>query len=303
MNVSKWIRYGVTVSVVVFMIAVGSPLRAADVKLSIGFNSWFALWDPYWLAQKTNTLLTKTTEKVAPTFCYGPLLSLQLPKHFRIATMFQYAVFKSNTDGFAYAGSFTPIRESKRIVRYDNDTTFSYFFTKYFGMFIGFKYLQYQFVDESLQLLLNTPFFIQEKKRYREYCPSLGMSVIIPLYRPVFYLLFNVSVLYGYGMVRDQTRSFPIFLFGTNETPDIHKAGGNGTMTFAVYIEKASLTITAGFRYQVFKLFSRDGTVNQPISKAYEHFYGATMGLSYTLDFSALGKKKEGPQIVPEESR
>jgi hypothetical protein len=272
-----------------FVLLMLMPLRAGAAGMDIGMSTWYCWWQPSWNNEGAGY-------KVKPAFFYGPGLSFRLPANVTISTSFLYARVKTESPLTAEYPSESSSKKTRIIQRYDSDTTISYSFTRFFKLFAGFKYSNYQFDGEQMIFFPPSllPFLVGiEKNKYNEFAPALGVGFNIRLIEN-FFLLITASVLYDRCYISNK-----VYVIAMNSPPQIFpyplrywpvdKIGANAQVSFAYMIQPVNTSISVGFRYQVFKIVKSEPG-NEDYSEYYDHFYGVTASVIYRIEF---GKKKE----------
>lgn len=257
------------------------PYTARAAGMDIGMSTWYCWWDPSWNHEGAGY-------DIKPTFFYGPGLSFRLPANVSISTNFLYARVK------AEAPLTMQSSEKKNYVihRYDSDTTISYSFTGFFKLFAGFKYSNYQYVNDMTVVMLFNPFTAisgREKRRYDEFAPALGVGFTIHLIEN-FYLLITSSVLYNRCHVSSKAYVYtidavPRFYPYPDRRWSVDKIGANAQLSFAYLIQPINTSIAVGFRYQLFKIV-KSNPGNDDYSEYYDHFYGVTASMLYRIEFA-----------------
>lgn len=292
-------------------LVIGLHIPAQAVSLGLGGSVWRVWWQPYWGKNShftkswggfpRNGALTYYHEKnsMDPSILYGPAVSLSLPKHFKISSSFMYGEFSGSGKGYGsvliYAWMVN--RTSLKIRRYDSDSMISYSITNFFHLFLGFKYIHYDYKIRGIlpwgQYPTGYLMYDDIKKKYDEYAPGLGLGFTIPLVKGSFYLLINGSVIYNFTRLETRVKSVffhPTMILPFPVTPSdtsLNKIGCNASAAFAYYIRPIRTTLTAGFRYQMFKLLDSDASESVRRQRSlWEHFYGVTAGLMVNIDFS-----------------
>ncbi len=297
--------------VIAMIVLVCSHAYARDVSLGLGGAIWHVWWQPYWEKNShftkswcgfpRNGLLSRTndTNRVTPSLLYGPAVTLSLPKHFRISTLFMYGEFsgEGSGDGIVLMYNWMYSKTSMKIRRYESDSMISYSLTGFFHLFLGFKYMNHDYLirgilpwgySSALYLAVD-----RIRKKYNEYAPGVGFGFTVPLVKGSLYLLINGSVIYNFThfntyvksifFVSSMTLPFPI----TSSDGGLSKLGCSASAAFAYYIHPMRTTITTGFRYQMFKLLENDPTESiRRQQRLWEHFYGITASVMVKIDFS-----------------
>lgn len=172
---------------------------------------------------------------------YGPLVVLKFDDKWSLSSLFLYSSRFTYDDGSGQP-PFT-------VNRYDSDTLLNYNINQYLKAFAGIKYMYYSYTD----------------MRSWDMGPGLGIGATLPVWDN-FYLLMNMSGMYLKGK------------FNPGSTA-ITEYGFNIAANIAYYIEAISLTISAGYRYQLFRRYYSDD------SSFYEEntFSGFTASVIYTF--------------------
>ncbi len=162
------------------------------------------------------------------------------------------------------------------------------------------------------------------------YGPGLGISVTAPLGKS-FFMLANASGLYlrsryyyydrNYQYLFDGSSPLPFLVTSSTLNGDLNAFGVNTGLSFAHIFIDPSITIAVGGRYQflqhhmvnvsntqrdlsnidpmqnirnnIIRGFMYEWGMNKELKKSQEHFYGLTLSVIYSIDFSA-GKKEQG---------
>ena len=318
MMVNKFIKRKIFVAAVLLFV-IGVPGAAHAVSLGIGATCWYVKWDPYWdrNSHYTNSYggLYRSSffgpsdyhekSSINPALLYGPTISLSLPKHFKVMSSFIYGEFNGSGSGqgLIMGGAYMINRKYLAIKRYDSDSMISYSIFKFFNVFVGFKYMYYEYkVSDDLPYYNGMIFLIVDRirKGYREYAPGAGIGFTIPLIKDTFYLLVNGSAIYNFSSYKTSERT--LLLGGSTWLPfvpfrmkkSLSKLGCNASAAFAYYIQPIRTSISAGFRYQMFKLLQNDSSESISRQKyLWEHFYGLTVGVMVNINLTPSAGKEQ----------
>jgi len=171
------------------------------------------------------------------------------------------------------------------IDRYDGDAALNYKINDYFKIFIGTKYLGYEYTLE-FNYNSGTPQSMTADVEHKGFGPGGGISSVIPLGSD-FYLLSNVSTMYlrGEEKVKNKTTD-PSVTFDPVPAKKYKEYGINIGLSFAYYIPAASTTISLGGRYQAYttkydkKIQGNDGIVYDTDKNK---FWGVTLSAAYSF--------------------
>lgn len=154
--------------------------------------------------------------KMDPELMYGPVISAKFSQNWSVAAAFLVSnKYKMNNSG-----------PDSGIRRMDSDTTLNYNINSYFKIFPGIKLMQFTFSDGY----------------HRSGGPGLGAGFIFPIVDSLF-LIGNGSGSYLFGQHKDPD----------NSKISMREYGYNLSGGLAYYITAASLTVSAGYRYQYFR--------------------------------------------------
>jgi len=186
-------------------------------------------------------------QEMDPSLLYGPALSLKFSDNYNVTFVFLYGKFDMEQG------------EGKdEITRYDSDLALNYRLGNYFKLFAGGKYMAYEMDEFS----------------HRSIGPGAGISAVLPI-GGSFYLLGNISGLYLWGKHKQDSYN------GGSEDIDYNEYGMNSSISLAYYITPASVTLSLGGRYQIFKTdFESDDPNNKDMV---HHFYGITAAATYSF--------------------
>lgn len=279
---------------------------AAGYGMSIGMNTWFAWWKPFFL-ESPDSDKKDQSYSIKPGFFYGPSLSFHFPHHINLSSTFFYSQFEAKenyktlmvffgTMGASYLP--VPSKSSIHVTRYDSDSALIIGVTSFLQFTMGFKYAHYFF---SLHELYATE-FVNKKKEYDEYSPAIGLNFIIPLVKRQLYLTIGGSVIFSWCTVTQYGTLatlfyYPIIIPLRREQGEFYKIGTNLTTGLAYYVDKAKMTFSLGFRYQMYNLLKTDPTIGkQELTRSFDHFYGITAGVILRVDFSEQKKDMDQDQ-------
>jgi hypothetical protein len=152
---------------------------------------------------------------------------------------------------FLYSSSYETPDDS--IKRMDSDTVVNYTFNKYLKFFAGNKFMRFSF-----------------KTGYHQSDgPGGGLGATMPIIENL-YLLGNGSVYYLFGSHKDD-----------GGKKNMRESGFSAAGALAYYLEPASTTFTAGYRYQFFKT---KYISNDTYNSSDEHtFKGFTASIVYSF--------------------
>lgn len=242
----------------------------------------------------------------------GPSLSVSFAERWSLSSVFLAGRFIANSTGPVTRGvtdtispyannaiAFLTTHYRRIITRYDSDTTLACGLNRYVKLFAGFKYQGYDY-NESINYNSNLGGLkARGMARFHSFGGGLGLGFTLPLAAGLFANI-SLSGLCMYGTASyDFDRQFVY-----SPTPEITpiptqfsgerywSAGGNSMLALAYLFEKAGVTLSLGFRYQVHYYFWQ---ANNP--KGFldyygrlDHSYGGTFSVIYTFG----GRKAQG---------
>ena len=286
--------------------------RANAASMSIGPYVWFAWWQPAfrnWMKgdQSYSMIAPAINRKFTmnPNFLYGPMLAFNFNDKISFSNIFIYGNYKCESRfirGLINTTLLFPNKNKQLITRYDLDSTLNFTINKFVKIFLGFKYLHYTFNKNDFAFTgVSSGAIIDWKINRDSLGGGLGIGITIPLVEN-FGMIWSLSALYQ-KPIEKVTKNGIAFMGATiypiksTFKPKYHSIGGNTNLSFAYYIEKASLTIAAGFRYQymylmgknispeAFDLMLTPFNLAPKMANQHDHFYGLVMSVVYTLDF------------------
>lgn len=238
----------------------------------------------------------------------GPSLSVSFADRWSISSVFLAGRFIANSSGHVekgvtdrmapYLGSTETVflltsHYHRIIIRYDSDTTLSCAPHRYVRLFAGFKYQGYEY-DESMNYFSSNGGGLRGagEARFHGFGGGLGFGFSLPL-APGLYASLNLSGLCMYGIASyDFSQQFvytlsgyitPIFTQFGNER--YWSAGGNSTLSLSYLFERAGVSLSLGFRYQVLYYFWQKSTDSGFLDYTgrYDHSYGGTFSIIYSF--------------------
>ncbi len=293
----------------------------ASVDLSIGANAWFCWWQPPWEKQKRNFwkpypqnteprywpgdyTIGLTPFRSDGKFMYGPAVSVRFLDRWVIAGVFYFGQYyftnyMNNTEVLAFPlpsnGNLSRMSFIRRINKYDADLNCSYQVLKYMKVFLGYKFQGYYYKERYRSYNSDGSINdVRARDRVISMGPGLGVAFNVHIVSDL-YLITNLSgvILWGY-----EAHWFRNINKGTKQWYPprgyFTAYGGNASLAFAYYIAPANLTVTLGGRYQILYYRQKVGDRSYTaFGGNYDHFYGATMSVTYTFSF---GKHKEAEE-------
>lgn len=225
------------------------PAHSYASDISIGASAWYATWDIEFID-------SSTTADFGSGLLYGPVLSIKFSQNWSISSMFLYGKFPDATSpGDQNDGS------SFDLSRMDSDTLLNYSLNKYLKIFVGFKYMKWEFTGGS----------------HVSPGGGGGIGFILPVINNV-YFLGNVAGLYIDGYHKNSNSEN-----GTDKDTFIEK-GYNGSVSLAYYIQSASTTISLGYRFQFIKTVNDEKKSDDSSDEYTSKFYGVTLALVYSFE-------------------
>ncbi|MFC1670817.1 hypothetical protein ACFL20_10535 [Spirochaetota bacterium] len=238
----------ITLILTIIFFAIPIPSNAAS--MGIGVTTWTSWWDFEQDSQEDSP-------DIGHAFLFGPAVSIGISPKWKVSAVFLYGKFKpdvpavdeNSTDG----GGFPP-----ELKRYDLDVTLSYILLDYFKIFVGGKFMGYEF----------------EGGTHMSGGPAIGMGLTLNLVDNL-YLLFNVSGMFLFGG-QESERSEGTF------TADFYEAGVNSSLSLAYYFTPINTTLSIGFRHQFFKTIMKDDLENE--GDQMHNFYGITIAAVFSFN-------------------
>jgi hypothetical protein len=271
------------------------PSISSAMSISAGSYNWFTWWDAA-LSQafKKSTFIQYKVDResyIDPTFLYGGALSFKFNDLVSWSTVFITGEYDLTNRGYetgpTYAWVPTYTDYSQTVRRYDVDTALNFRITDTVSIFGGIKY-QHYLIDNFWNW---GSAFAYGKITFNEIAFAVGPGFKFHLGAD-FFLFLNISVAYQLilfdlnGTVFEPAVGF----FGIGAETEFHAIGANSTLSLAYLIRQISVTLTVGFRYQVFYIFDTEhNDVRQEeflsLSNEFDHFYGIIFSALYTFDF------------------
>ncbi len=303
-----------TVLATIVLLLLGSN-NARAVELSIGFNTWYSWWQPAW--QKgifkeplpgpyLEAMFSDYPDfKTDSSFMYGPTVSLKFFGKLGISSTFMYGRYTSRDIGIVpwthnyVSWNYDYFRSKRAIEKYDSDTILSFSPVSFLKIFTGFKYQGYTYEEDALRPNddFTNGYIVSGKNTIKNYGTGLGVGFTVPVVQNLFWIV-NISgtILWG----TEKAIFDPLIVFSGGFFPvwfpngRFIAYGGNASTSFAYFIEKISTTISIGFRYQALKYYQTTGMTGfMKMGGSFDHFYGATCSVVYTLDFKKMKSKKD----------
>ncbi|MEW6526545.1 MAG: hypothetical protein AB1444_07765 [Spirochaetota bacterium] len=211
-------------------------------NLSVGASTWYTTWEI--AVEKSAGGGTIETDR---SIMYGPVMSLNFLENWSIAGVFLYGQFNNPeySGGGVTFGNFN---------RYDFDITINYGITNNIKLFIGGKYVQFDFSVSN------------EEASYYMYGPGTGLSIILNIVSNL-YFTGNVSYVYMKGKADLVDSSSSMITKGINTSASL-----------GYYIAPASVTVYLGGRYQ--RLYE-DRNIEDAFK--YHQMMGVTAAATYSF--------------------
>ncbi len=227
----------------IFILTEAFSTASYSLGISAGVSTWYTWWE-----------LDQNGEDgkidMGDTLMYGPMVALRFSPQWSLSSAFLYGKFENSSD------SDGPPEEIKR---YDSDTALNYSLNKYFRIFAGFKFMGYKF----------------KGGKNNGYGPGIGIGIVLPVTEQ-FIIMGSFSGLYQWGTEEDDEN-------GVTYESDVTSKGFNTSLALAYYIPAASVTLSAGFRYQYLEMEIDETYKNR--TKNMDHtFYGFTFSAAYSLE-------------------
>ncbi|MCU0848459.1 MAG: hypothetical protein MUD12_11285 [Spirochaetes bacterium] len=255
------------------------PARALEI--SAGPMAWYAWWSPYFKNYFQNRysnrikalhymeygeIYLRSRWKESGSFLYGPAVSVKVSDEWSFSSVFTMGSPYGQTGGSMklYPGpDIISQNVSLRMKKYDSDTTVNYSPLPYLKIFCGFKYQGYSYSSRPLKTFLTSAptaadFWLYNYTAESDgYGAGLGLGTVLPVAEDL-YLLGNLSGVYMRSYVDWNEKAFsPLSLnaFMNRQNQKFNAAGMNGSLSLAYYITAASVTVSAGFRFQMLKMY------------------------------------------------
>lgn len=250
------------------------PQQSQAASMAIGFNTWFNKWMMPW--EEMDQYYVQTDYDVDPGLLFGPMISFQITPQWSISSLFMMGAYEN----------FLPIFEaSYQIWRYDSDTTLSYAFKPYFRMYLGFKYLRYNWEYEDDYIFSDN----YEKMWIvsDSFAPGMGFIFVVPLIKNLN-LTFILGGLFTFSEIEQKYESL-----NSDSGDDVYTEFSgttlmnevvlNSKLSFSYTIEIIHLILALGFRYQVFFFFyNNDWKLDY--SGRVDHLYGIDFSVTFYFD-------------------
>jgi hypothetical protein len=247
-------------SLCLLVILIPSSLTAAE--LGVGLSSWYTYWDYDYVTDSGDEDFSMDID---PGFMFGPAFSVKFSDKFSVTSLVLYGAFTADSD---YGASI-------EMSRLDLDTVINYSVNGYIKIFVGGKYITYDYIEENQ----GEESFEMEQNSYG---PGVGISFVYPVADSV-YLLGNFSYMYLFGK--------NIYSGGED---DITATGFTLSLAAAYALKEAPVTISLGGRYQQqTSIYTPDGSTDE--IEEMSTFYGITLSAVYTFSF---GDDKEDEEEI-----
>lgn len=309
------------------MLALFFPaLLLAETTISLGGTAWYVWWKPAWednrwqgyyLWDDTVGYWDEDAHDFKPSSSVmaGPMVSIGFLDRWSVSSVVVIGAMSHNTRGFGMgtdiintAAGVTNKEYSRKVLKWDSDTTLGCSVHKYIKLYAGFKAQGYRF-KETIHFYDLTQFpsvFIDHSEgtdTVNGYGPGLGIGATIPLVDN-FYMLINLSGVFlwcsekadsslsrEYGL--DST-GFVLSYFYMPRGKFI-SYGGTASVSLAYIIQKINTTLALGGRYQLLhnrqkkgNMLNSDVTMNI-IDGQFDHFAGITFSAIYTFHIGMRG--------------
>ena len=269
------------ISIIAAIILLPLPLSASSVE--VGGALRYSWWE-----RQVNE---EYRGNFSPGLQYGPLLTINMPKHFSFSSVFYYGNYtRSWWNG------------SEMFVRYDSESSLLYSATRFLAIFAGFS-----FSDYNLPVRWPSPvLYARYKTMIYEFAPAIGLSFSVHLFQEL-YLTIKTSIFYCYNIERNG-RSFLIYQASSggelypliSSTARKDKLGLNSHLQLYYPISKINTVLAFGCRYQYASVGSRSHGFKAMV---YEHYWGITASVSYRLNIpTAVADESEEKENVEPES-
>ena len=242
--------------------------------ITAGATAWHANWD-------SNKPMREDYELQgarAPSFLYGPVVSLKFNDDFNLTFVYLYGEFTENINCSSNSMAATTVGKAK-IKRNDSDLALNYRLNNFFKIFAGVKYINFKY---SILAYTGYPELnINDDIEHSGIGPGLGLNAAFPVAENLF-LVGTFSGFYLWGNEKENYRQVQIFPPPTVESgwSDKYKYreyGVNSNISFAVYIPPA-VAISLGYRYQYAKAVYKDSMYNNT-----SKFHGLNLAATYTF--------------------
>ncbi len=313
------IKTCLALSFILLFMSFSQTARAAS--LNIGGTVWYAWWDnglKNYDAGKDLPFDTNNKYYMPSAPMYGPSLGLNIGKWSITAVFLPGNQFKARSSYIDLYDRTKTQSVVHSMLTYDFDGAVSYSFTQWFKLFLGVKVQGYN--ENGKDQTLGIGFYDSGIYRidYLALGPGLGIGINAHLVDNLF-LLANASGLY----LRSESKNFSkgagidkisndVYFTKVRDTTTANIAALNSSVALAYYVEKASLSISVGGRYQFFRyyfakhsisnyynysiydgmIFDRDQFIlnrhvrHREFNRYYDHFYGATFSVVYSVNLT-----------------
>jgi len=253
------------------------PYKAYAIDMSVGATTWVAFGDRY-DDVKENRERESNSYAFAPTFLFGPVMSVKLSDEFNLTFVYLYGKFEYKETFEGSIGLANQDIKSKA-ERNDSDIAINYNINNYFRAFAGIKYMSYK-IDLSVDLAGDT---YTNNSKHISLGPGFGFSGTLPVgYN--FFLLGTVSgfYLFSKGETFKDYQIYTSSLLPMTIKVGYNEYGFNSTMAIAYYITPASMVISLGGRFQYF-IVDYDNYRYFPINSITNKIYGVTLTATYNF--------------------
>ncbi len=186
---------------------------------------------------------------------------------------FIYGKYKNEGSSYGAGGLYGIIQVNRRNIytKYDAEILFNVKFLDWLKLFFGPKYQGYQIESDIFVLSTTNILPLRETIDFHSIGLGLGIGFNVNIVAGL-YFISNVSTISLVG------RDFSVTStdFGSQDSVSF---GGVASGSFAWYIDKAHLTITAGYKFQYLHYFR---VPNSYFLKDRDIFHGPEVGVIYT---------------------
>ncbi|HOT43591.1 MAG TPA: hypothetical protein PLM53_03935 [Spirochaetota bacterium] len=302
-------------------------LSRAETTISLGGTAWYVWWKPAWSDNRWQGYYLWNDSAgywnedakdfgLSSNIMAGPIISIGFLDRWSISSVAVLGTMSHKASGVGFgtdvisrtAGA-THKDYSRRVLKWDSDTTVGCAVHKYVKLYAGFKAQGYRY-QETIHYYDFTAFpdisidHSEGTNNVNCYGPGLGISGSIPLVENL-YMVIGLSGVVLWCTERGNTalsRTYGLessgFVFTCFYMPrgKFLSYGGTAALSLAYTIARINTTFSLGGRYQL--LYNRqkrgnmvhsDVTMNI-IDGQYDHFAGITLSVLYTFH---IGKREQ----------
>lgn len=303
-------------------------LSHAETTISLGGTVWYVWWKPAWADNKwTGAYIYNDVAgywhedahdfKMSSGAMAGPILTIGFLDRWSISTMavvgqsvFSTAGYGLGFDYFLDTQGITRKEYTRKVLKWDSDTTLGCAVHKYIKLYAGFKAQGYRY-KETIHFYDLTGYpdtvivHMEGTNTVSCYGPGLGIGTTIPLAKDLYMLASLSGIILWCSERADRSlndsyafdSAGPIVCYYLMPKGRFMSYGGTASLSLAYTIDPINTTLSLGGRYQL--LYNRqkysnsnplknDVTMNI-IDGQFDHFAGITFSAIYTFHTGKRG--------------